>query len=398
MILPNVVVTALNNLRSTTLRTALAMLGILVGTASVVAMISTGQMATEEALKEFKSLGTSLMAVSLSNKSSGSGGGGAEQDRKFTLDEALGLKKVSADLDLVAPYILSYAQISYRGHVLNGGVIAATDELAEVVNIEMMSGRFISPLDHYEKYCVVGFDLYEKIKEYVKDPINTRINIGDHVFVIIGVAKHFRENSFLYQDVNTSLIIPIRAASYLSDAEISNIIMRLTPTANIVTVRQAIEQYVRLNAPSKEMFFRSAQELIASMEAQHRIFTLLLSMIGSISLLVGGIGVMNIMLVSVLERRREIGIRLALGAHAKEIQWMFLTESVLLSVIGGLLGVIVGMFIAFIIAVVSHWDFLFLFWPPFIGFSVSVLIGIFFGYYPARQAARSDPIQTLRAE
>lgn len=393
MLLPHVVVTALNNLKSTTLRTALAMLGILVGTASVVAMISTGQMATEEALKEFKNLGTALMAVSLSSK-----GGDSAQQKKFNIDQALGIKKVSNEIDLLAPYILSYAQISYRGHVLNGGIIATTSELADIVNIQMLSGRFISAFDHYEKYCVVGYDLYQKMKEYVEDPINTRINIGDHVFVIIGVAAHFRENSFLYQDVNTSLIIPIATSSYLSDSDISNIIMRLTPKANIVTVKQAIEQYVRLNAPNKEMFVRSAQELITSMEAQHRIFTLLLSMIGSISLLVGGIGVMNIMLVSVLERRREIGIRLALGAHRKEIQWMFLTESVLLSVIGGLLGVIVGILIAFIIAVASNWDFMFLFWPPFIGFTVSVLIGIFFGYYPARQAAKLDPIQTLRAE
>ncbi len=389
----NTIKTAFNNLRSTTLRTILAMLGILVGTAAVVAMVSTGQMATDEALKEFKALGTELMAVSLSNKDSAE-----EKPKKFDLQAALKMQNVSSDIKLIAPYALAYGQIAYRGNILSGGIIGATASLAKVVNINMLMGRFISPFDDLEKYCVIGFEIYQKIKPFVQNPINTRINLGDHVFVIVGVADYFRENSFLYQDINTSVIIPIQATGFLSDYDISNIIMRLGPNTNILTVKKSIEEYVKINASTKEIFFRSAQELIKSMEAQHQIFTLLLSLIGSISLVVGGIGVMNIMLVSVLERRREIGIRLALGARGKEIQWMFLAESVLLSVIGGVLGVITGVLSSFIIAVFLKWKFELLLLPPLIGFTVSVLIGVFFGYYPAKKASQLDPIQTLRAE
>lgn len=398
MIVPQVFKTAFNNLRSTTLRTILAMLGILVGTAAVVAMVSTGQMATEEALKEFKTLGTELMSISFSNKDDASGSGGGDK-KNLDLGVVLGLKKVSPNIELVAPYTLSYGQIAYRSHPLNGGVLGATWALAKAVNIKMQMGRFISPFDRFEKYCVIGQKLYQQIKPYTDgNPINTRINIGDHVFVIIGVADTFRENSFLYQDVNTSIIVPLLATNYLGKADINNVIMRLAPNSDIPAIKSEVEEYIHLKAPGKELFFRSAQELIRSMEAQHKIFTLLLSLIGSISLLVGGIGVMNIMLVSILERRREIGIRLALGAHSREIQWMFLAESVLLSVIGGVLGIILGVLTSFIIALFLNWNFQLLWLPPFIGFTVSVFIGIFFGYYPARKAAHLDPIQTLRAE
>jgi len=149
---------------------------------------------------------------------------------------------------------------------------------------------------------------------------------------------------------------------------------------------------------SENCFFRSAKELIKSMEAQHKIFTLLLGLIGSISLLVGGIGVMNIMLVSVLERRREIGVRLALGALRKEIQWMFLSEAILLSLSGGFLGIIIGIFASYVIAAFVNWHFTIFLLPPFIGFTVSVFVGIFFGFYPAYKASQLNPIQTLRME
>jgi len=149
---------------------------------------------------------------------------------------------------------------------------------------------------------------------------------------------------------------------------------------------------------SRRTFFRSAKELISSMTKQKQILTIFLGLIGSISLIVGGIGVMNIMLVSVIERRREIGIRRAIGAKRKHIQHMFLIESVVLSLLGGTLGVITGIATSFVIAEYANWHFTIFVLPPAIGFTVSVFIGIFFGYYPARQAARLDPIQTLRSE
>lgn len=383
------------NLRATPLRTILTMLGIYVGTASVVAMVSTGQMATEEALSQFSNLGTDLIAVSLSS----SGGGSSEGAGHFTINDALGLKSASPLIDLVAPYTTLYAQISYQGININGSIIGEKGSLASVIKIKILKGRYISLLDYQEKYCVIGYDIYEKIKPYVKNPIGTPIKLGDYPFVIVGIADKWPESAFFYQDINNSVIVPIATSAFLSKyADIDNIVIRLKPDADITAVKQSIEDYLSLKAPNKKIFIRSAKELVKSMAAQHKIFTLLLSFIGSISLFVGGIGVMNIMLVSVIERRREIGIRLAIGATRKEIQMMFLIEAVLLSVLGGLFGIIDGILASLIIAKFSHWALKVFLLPPLIGFSVSVLIGVFFGFYPAHKASQLDPIQTLRSE
>jgi len=142
----------------------------------------------------------------------------------------------------------------------------------------------------------------------------------------------------------------------------------------------------------------SQQDILNAASSTTGIFTTLLSGVAAISLLVGGIGVMNIMLVSVVERKREIGIRLAVGARRSDIRFLFLIEAVMLSLVGGISGVILGVIIAYIIALCWHWEFIFFFWPPVIGFSVSVAIGIFFGFYPAYQASQLDPIDALRSE
>ena len=148
---------------------------------------------------------------------------------------------------------------------------------------------------------------------------------------------------------------------------------------------------------NKQINFRSAKELIAQMQSQHHILTVLLGLIGSVSLIVGGIGVMNMMLVAVTERKHEIGIRLAVGATRFDIALLFLLEAIMLSFIGGMLGVLLGILLAYCVAIYWDWRFTLLLWPPLLGFSVSVGLGVFFGFYPAYQAAKLDPIQALRA-
>lgn len=388
--------TAYYNLRSAGLRTILAMLGILVGTGAVVAMVSTGEMATEEALLQFKKLGTDLMSVSLSSPTDKAGVAKGEKKVDFVM--AANVKKISSDILIAAPYIGGYVQVNYLGFSGTADMMGATEELAQVVNIRLRQGRFVSSLDRLERFCVIGNKLYEEIRKYNENPLNTRIKLNNQIYTIVGIAEPFPENTFLFQDINNSVIVPILTARFISSAEIDNIVMKLKPNADINQIEKNIKNYFDRQGIEKEFFFRTAQELIKNMTAQSKIFTWLLSLIGSISLLVGGIGVMNIMLVSVLERRREIGIRLALGARRKEIQTMFLTEAVLLAVFGGSLGVLIGMLFSFLVALFLHWKFMIFLLPPFVGFTVSVFIGIFFGYYPAYKAAKLDPIQTLRAE
>jgi putative ABC transport system permease protein len=287
----------------------------------------------------------------------------------------------------------------YAGNTQQVAVVGATQSLADATHIQLTQGRFISDLDNGENYCVLGYQLYQSLQLLMPNPIGQQIRLSNSIFTVIGVAKPWSENSFFNQDINSAIIIPIKAAILLNQyATIDNFILRLVKGSDIQQVQATITHYFAVYAPDKQLFFRSAEALIKSMIAQHKIFTLLLGLIGGISLLVGGIGVMNIMLVSVLERRREIGIRLALGARKRDIQALFLSEAVLLALIGGIIGIVAGIIGSFIIAELAHWQFSIFIWPVLVGFSVSVLVGIVFGFYPAHQAAKLDPIETLRME
>ncbi|MCD6039820.1 MAG: macB [Gammaproteobacteria bacterium] len=386
------------NLLSSKLRSILALLGILVGTASVVAMVSAGKLATNEALKQFKTLGTDLLAFSVNDAS--------EQDsivskiNNLTLPDALNLKKINKMIINVAPYAQLYYSTQFNGHPLNGSVLGVTEDFADIVHIRLASGRFISIMDGYEFFCVIGDKVNEQIKKLtLSDAIGQHIQIGKNIFTIVGVANPWPENSFVYADINYSVMIPILASISLSQyASISNIILRLDPKADIELIQKNITNYINQKVQNKRLFFRSAKELIARMSKQSQILTIFLGLIGSISLLVGGIGVMNIMLVSVVERRREIGIRLAVGAKRSDIWALFLVEAVMLSLLGGTLGITVGIFIGYVMALFSHWEFTLFLMPPLLGFTVSVAVGVFFGYYPAYKASQLDPIEALRSE
>lgn len=391
---------AFTNLVATKLRTLLAMIGILVGTASVVAMVSSGELATAAALEQFKSLGTDMLSVSIFSEGGGGASAGGAQPKELSIADAINMKTVSPDILVLAPYSTLFVPVIYNGASINAGIIGSTQSLASAIAIKIQVGRFISDLDKYAKYAVIGNQVFKNLNiPTFEDPIGKQIKLGTDVFTIIGVTEPWRENSFFNQDINNSIIIPIQTARLLSKySTIDNMVLRLKENTNIDILKDSITRYINLTVPNKKLFFHSAKEIVRSVTEQRKIFTLLLGMIGSISLLVGGIGVMNIMLVSVMERRREIGIRLALGAKRKDIQWMFLSESVLLSVVGGLLGILVGISTSFIIAEFANWKFEVFFLPPLVGFTVSLFVGVFFGYYPAHQASLLDPIQTLRAE
>lgn len=388
---------SVSNLMSTKLRTFLAVLGILVGTASVVAMVSGGRLATRQALAQFKQLGTNLLSVQIND--SGSGQPGATT-QKLSLATIETIKKRVPGIELVAPYTNVYPPVTYKGHSLSGGVLGVTAALKPIMKLHMQSGRSISFLDHYENYCVIGQDIYKTIKQYsVKSPIGQQLDLNGSFYTIIGVLKQTTPNSFVYADLNQSLLVPIKASTMLSKyAQISSVVFRVAKGSSVDAMQSDIKAYFGQVAPNKQLYFQSAKQIIQSMRKQQGILTVFLGFIGSISLLVGGIGVMNIMLVSVTERKREIGIRLAIGAHRRDIRIMFLIESVVLSLFGGIVGVILGVLISFIIAEVKGWPFTIFLLPPAIGFGVSMLTGVFFGFYPAYKASKLDPIQTLRTE
>ena len=387
------------NLYYSKLRSLLALLGVLVGTASVVAMVLGGELATNEALREFKSLGTDLLAVSINSNAEEAATSGAKP-QELSLQQALALSQSDARILSVAPYTQIYHPIFYQGVQVNGTVLGVTDRFADLVKIKMKSGRFVSIMDQYQFYCVIGRQIYDDLKKIsLREPLGQPIQIGKNTFVIVGVADSWPENSFVYSNIDYSVLIPLMASMAISKfAVISNIIMQLSPEADISNVEARVTQNINTWLSDKQTTFRSAKELIAKMKKQSNILTVFLGLIGGISLLVGGIGVMNIMLVSVVERRREIGIRMAVGATSKDIGLLFLTEAVMLSLTGGVMGVVIGILIAYVIALIWGWQFTLFMMPPLAGFSVSVLVGIFFGFYPAYKASKLNPIDALRSE
>lgn len=390
---------AFNNLVTAKLRSFLAVLGILVGSASVVAMVSSGQLATNAALAQFTKLGTNLLSVNIMDSQQNQTQS-STHPTKLSINTAENVQSVSNSITDVAPYITTYGSIVYEGHAIMGEILGVTQSMENAIKIDMAEGRFISDLDDYAYFCVIGAGIADNLKTFGGlTPLGQQILLGSTYYTIVGVASDWPENSFMDADINQSILVSIDSASTLSsDAQINQIIFTLAPNSNIDATKTAIAHYINKNLPGKQLEFRSAEQLLQSMENERKILTLLLGLIGSISLVVGGIGVMNIMLVSVVERRKEIGIRLAIGARRKDIQAMFLIESVTLSLFGGLLGILTGVMASFIIAEIAHWDFVFFTLPPLIGFTVSVSIGVFFGFYPAYQASRLDPIQTLRSD
>jgi len=387
----------LRNLFTSKLRSLLALLGILVGTASVVAMVSSGKLAENEALKQFKTLGTDLLAVTLQHLESSEQHDSPES--ALSISQAADVVKANSDILIAAPYTQVFNSIQFDGHEINGRVLGVTSAFSTVANIKMAAGRFISNLDDYAYFCVVGQSVYHHIKENtLSNPIGQQIQIGKTFFTIAGVSQHWPESSFLYANIDDSIMIPASTSMLLSKyVTVNNIIMRLSPHADIENVKISIENYLHDLSPNSTFLFRSAKELIAHMAKQNEIFTVFLGLIGGISLLVGGIGVMNIMLVSIIERKREIGIRRAVGATRQDIRHLFLVEALMLSLLGGGLGAFIGIVIAYFISLFWHWSFTLFLMPPLIGFTVSAATGIFFGFYPAHKASCLDPIETLRS-
>jgi putative ABC transport system permease protein len=388
---------ALLNLMAAKLRSFLAVLGILVGTASIVALINCGQLATETALEQFKVLGIDLIAVSIFQQNPNNSR--SSQDT-IPLSIWRQFPAMIPDVIQIAPYNTAYQPMSFQGKNLNGAIIGADQTLANMIHIDLAEGRFVSFVASFEHECVIGDGIARQIKELtLVDPVGKQIRMGKALYTIIGVTKPWKENGFFNEDINQSVIIPISGMPLVSkDARINNAVLLLKSDSNIDVVIERIKQTIYAQAPKLSVFVRSAKQIIASMESQGRIFTLLLGVIGGISLFVGGIGVMNVMLVSVSERKKEIGIRKAVGAKNHEIQLLFLIESVMLSLIGGVLGIVIGLIFTWIIAYFSHWNFTIYITPLLLGFLISAATGVFFGFYPARRAAVLEPIVSLRSE
>jgi len=387
---------ALQSLWGAKQRTILALIGIFVGIGSVIAMISVGTIVQDEALRQFKEMGTEILKIEKD-----SGGGGPEGKRnRIDLQTALTIPRDCPVVQTVAPYASMYGTLKYEGKKFDIPALGVTNAFMDLNKLKLKQGRFISDLDYFMYYCAVGSEVQEKLRSLgVEEPIGTRVIFKDKQFTIVGTIEHAPATDMRPYEVSEGIMIPISTWRRFGEGQgIQAIIARMIPGGNHIEAVNQVTQYFEAGSRGIPVRIQSAEELIKHMQEQMRLFTLLLGAIGSISLIVGGVGVMNVMLVSVSERKKEIGIRRALGANQGDIQWQFLIESVILCLTGGLLGVFLGIGASYAVAHFSEWDFMVAYNAVIIGVAFSAAVGLFFGFYPARQAARMDPIEALRGE
>jgi len=388
---------AVQSLRKARLRTVLGLVGVMIGISSVITMVSLGEIAREQARKEFEALGTDILLIRKSRASPGV----RQEEAEIRLADAVALAPRTPSIIEAAPRISGYGEFRYASRQVGSGPVqGVAASFAGMNRLSLREGRFISDLDVGRYYCVIGADIAGKMRDTGTDQLTGRlIEVEDVLFTVVGVLNDTVENYALPIQVNAnqSVFVPITTSARLVDEQaIDLIIARSRAGVHHNAAAESVRAFFRGRSPQLKLDIVTAQELIARMQAQMRIMTLLLGAVGSISLIVGGIGIMNIMLVSVTERRREIAIRRALGAQRRDIQSQFLIESILLTVVGGLLGVALGLAATWVICRFTNWEFLISGLSVAGGIGTAMAVGLFFGFQPARQASRLDPIAGLQ--
>ena len=390
MILKANITEAFRSLTGTKQRTTLALIGIIIGIGSVIGMVSIGAIVENEALRQFQDMGVDIAMVQKK---------GSDRSVEMTLDDILNLKKHVPAVLAVAPFFTAEGDYGSGSKKLDLVQLGVTESFFNLNKIRASEGRLITDLDAYRYFCVIGRETGNYLKNHgTTNVIGGQITLGNRIFTIVGILNTIPEGGMRPYGINSSAMMHITTAGRaFQSPTLSNLMIRLDGKTSTVESKAAIEDYFRKTTRGVEVSIRTAEELIEGMKKQMHLFSLLLGAIGSIALIVGGIGVMNVMLISVTERRREIGLRRALGAQQKDIQTQFIIESVTLCLFGGIIGILLGIIVSFIFAEISKWEFIISYGSIALGFGVAAAVGIFFGYYPARTASRLDPIRALRS-
>jgi putative ABC transport system permease protein len=388
------------------MRSFLTALGIIIGVGAVIATISIGQGAKREVEKRFESMGTNLLFVRSGSRSFRGVRGGAGTYQNLTPEDAKAIAEKADAVKYVSPSVSTRAQVVYGNKNWNTSIYGVGDKYTEIRNWQLDKGTFF---DEYmvrsgQKVCVLGSEVNENLFEG-EDPIGQIIRIKKIPFRVIGVLKSRGESGGWFNR-DDMIDIPYTTAQRRLIGNIDRIqsidISAVSP-ARTTEATEQIEKILRTRhkiAPGAEDDFhiRDISEIAEGAAESREIMTILLGAIASVSLLVGGIGIMNIMLVSVTERIREIGIRMSVGAREKDILFQFLAEAIVLSVLGGLLGICLGFIGSELISRLTELQTLVSPGSIILAFLFSGSVGIFFGFYPARKASKLDPIEALRYE
>ena len=397
---------SLGTLTLNKMRTGLAMLGIVIGIGSVIALVSLGQATQQRVQAQIQSLGANLLTVIPGATRTGGVQGALGGGSSLTLDDANAIKTnpTITDVSLVSPEVSKREQVATGGNNSNVQVIGATAAYASVHKIDMAEGAFLTDRDDaaMTHVVVVGPQIVTDLFGGA-DPLGQSLRIGGQSFTVVGVTVSKGGTGF--QNPDDMVYVPLSTAQkqLFGQDYLSSIALEAKSSDVMIDAENQVGYLLlsrhHLSDPAQADFtIFSQQDILNTASATTGSFTSLLSGIAAISLLVGGIGIMNIMLVTVTERTREIGLRKALGAKKKIIITQFLLESVLLTFVGGLFGMVAGVGVSYIISLLTGSPFIISFSSILLAIVVSGGIGIVFGWYPARKAASLQPIEALRYE
>ncbi len=385
------------------MRSFLTALGIIIGVGAVIAMVSIGNGARAAVEDRFTSMGTNLLTVRAGSRSRGGVHGGAGSTQNLTEADAEAIGELEP-VQYMSPQLSTRTQVKFGNKNWNTSIQGVGADYPMIRNWEMDLGAFFDKnmVRAGQKIAVLGSEVNQNLFEGA-DPIGQIIRINRVPFRVVGVLKTKGEAGG-WGSQDDQIVVPYTSAARLTGraARLSSIEVG-SFTGRSQEAQAEIEELMRIRhkiAPGAEDDFsvRDMAEIAEAMGESTQILTILLAGIASVSLLVGGIGIMNIMLVSVTERIREIGIRMSVGAKERDILLQFLTEAIVLSIFGGLLGILVGIASSKLISNIAGWATLISIGSIILAFVFSGSVGVFFGFYPARKASKLDPIEALRYE
>ena len=401
---------AVRALRVNKLRSALTMLGIVIGVGAVITMVAVGAGAQARVAEQIQSLGSNMIIVLSGSILSGGARMGSGSQLTITEDDAWAIQREIPAVAAAAPTSRGGAQVVYGNLNWATGIQGVTLEFFIAREWDVADGRLFSQeeVEGAGKVALVGLTVAGNLFGD-SDPLGQVIRIKNVPFTVIGTLERKGQTTF-GQDQDDTVLIPLSTAkkkvlgaSQANARSVGSIAVKVREARAMPEAEQEIRgllrQRHRLQAFQDDDFnIRNLTEVLQSQEASSRVLTLLLAAIASVSLLVGGIGIMNIMLVSVTERTREIGLRMAVGARGRDILLQFLVEAVTLSLIGGAIGIAMGLAGSYSIAYFAQWRTLVSTEAVFVAFAFAAAVGVFFGFYPARKAAALNPIDALRYE
>jgi putative ABC transport system permease protein len=403
---------AIYGLRDHKFRSFLTMLGIIFGTASVIAMISIGEGAKKQAMAKYQDLGVSNIIIRDKDLTDPD----LEQARiKFSrglsLDDTKAIAEIVPGVKGIAPQSEAKLDAMYGDKSSKATVIGVTPEVTKILNYRLDKGIFIDQ-DQYDrnlKVCVLGANISHELFSY-EEPMGKNIKLGDQWYEVAGVLQTkalFTETvgELAARDLNNDVYIPLSTfgkripKTNILTSELKQVTVKLESSEKLIESAAVIRSIIsRRHFNNDDFSIVIPYELMEQEKSESRIYNLLLASIAAISLIVGGIGIMNIMLASVMERTQEIGIRRAIGGRRSDILGQFVTEAMAMSITGGLIGVFLGIALSLGIALFTAVKTSLTLYSIFIAFSFSVIVGITFGYLPARRAADLKPIESIRHE